>query len=52
LIAWDDLLFGEQLFRDLKPSLCHAVQCGDVLSRGTLGHRDTFVGELLALQRC
>jgi hypothetical protein len=50
LIVWDDLLFGEQLFRDLKPCLCHSVQFGDILPPRTLSHCDTLVGKLLALQ--
>lgn len=52
LIVWDDLLSGEQLFRHLKPCLCHSVQFDDVLPPRTLSHRDTLVGELLALQGC
>jgi hypothetical protein len=51
LIVCDDLLFGEQLFRDLKPCLCHFVERGDILCRGTFSHVDALFRELTALQR-
>ena len=51
-IVSDDVPFGKQPFRDLKPCLGHSVQCGDVLAARTLGHFDALVGELLALRCC